>query len=625
MAAASAARVRTSRILAPDTVVRLDDRGRWRAFSPHPLPSYPDTLTDRLAQWAAEAPDRTFLAVRQDDGAWRRLTYAAAHESMRRVAQALLDRGLSADRPVVILSGNGIEHALVALAAMHVGIPYAPVAPSYSLVSRDYRTLGLVVSAMEPGLVFADNGPAFAGAIASLEDTSAVHIVTCHPSNAFHATPFDELVSTVATSAVDEAHRRVGPDSVAKVLFTSGSVGAPKGVINTQGMLCANQEQIRTVMAFLADEPPVLCDWLPWNHTFGGNHNFGLTLYNGGTLYIDAGTPTAAAFATTLTNLSEIATTAYFNVPRGFELLLPALESDPALSRVFFSRLQMLFYAAAGLRQEIVDAFERVAVDACGERIPWVTGLGSTETAPFAMCTGPMPEPVAGRIGVPVPGVELKVEPVGALLFEARVRGPNVTPGYWRDDALTSAAFDEDGFYGMGDAIEPVDPADLTRGFLFRGRIAEDFKLATGTWVRVGPLRAALLAHFGDLIQDVVIAGPDRADIRLLVFPNLATWRRLSGAPADAATRKCLEHPATLERFSTALAAFAATRTGSSTRVEHAILLEQPPSLDAAEITDKGSINQKAVLQHRRFLVDQLYGAPGPGLLVDVSRRSVDA
>ncbi len=623
MAAMPSAPLRASRILPPDTIVHVDERGRWRASSPHPLPSYSTTLTDRLAYWAEQAPDRTFLAVRRNDGGWRRLTYAAALEATRRIAQALLDRNLSAERPVVILSGNGIEHALVALASMHVGIPYAPVAPSYSRLSKDYRTLGLVISAMEPGLVFADNGPDFAPAIASVRPASDVDIVTCSPADSLPSTLFRELASTDATAAVDDAHRRVGPDSVAKVLFTSGSTGFPKGVINTQRMLCANQEQIRTVLAFLADEPPVLCDWLPWNHTFGGNHNFGLTLFNGGTLYIDAGTPTPAAFATTVVNLREIAPTAYFNVPRAFELLLPVLESDRELRRVFFSRLQMLFYAAAGLRQGIVDAFERVAVEACGERIPWVTGLGATETAPFAICTGRMPEPAAGRIGVPVPGLELKMEPVGAL-FEARVRGPNVTPGYWRDPVLTRAAFDEDGFYAMGDAIEPVDPTDLTRGFVFRGRIAEDFKLATGTWVRVGPLRAALLAHFGDLVHDVAIAGSDRADIRLLVFPNLATCRRFLGAPPDEPGRACLEHPTILERFSTALASFAAAQTGSSTRVEHALLLEQPPSLDAAEITDKGSINQKAVLQHRRTLVEQLYGAPGPSLLVDVSRGSVD-
>ena len=619
-----AAPLRASHILPPDTVVHVDERGRWRAVSPHPLGSYPATLTDRLAHWAGQAPDRTFLAVRRDEGGWRRLTYAAALEAVRRIAQALLDRRLSPARPVVILSGNGIEHALLALASMHVGIPYAPVAPPYSLLSNDYRTLGLVISAMEPGLIFADEGPDFARAIASLRCGPDVEIVTCRPAESLRCTSFAELASGAATTAVDDAHRRVGPESVAKVLFTSGSVGTPKGVINTQRMLCANQEQIRTVMAFLADEPPVLCDWLPWNHTFGGNHNFGLTLYNGGTLYIDDGKPTAAAFAITLANLREIATTAYFNVPGGFELLLPALESDRELSRVFFSRLQMLFYAAAGLRQEVVDAFERVAVEACGVRIPWVTALGSTETAPFAMCTGPMPEPIAGRIGVPVPGVELKLEPVGDLL-EARVRGPNVTPGYWRNPALTRAAFDEDGFYAMGDAIEPVDPADLTRGFDLRGRIAEDFKLATGTWVRVGMLRAALLDHFGSLLQDVVIAGHDRADIRVLMFPNLATCRGLAGAPSDAPARESLEHAAVLEQFSAGLASFADAQTGSSTRIEHAILLEEPPSLDAAEVTDKGSINQKAVLQHRWKLVEQLYGAPGPGLLIDVSRRSVDA
>ena len=536
MGAMPSAPLRASRILSPDTVVHVDERGRWRAFSPHSLRSYPDALTDQLAHWAEKAPDRTFLAVRRDDGGWRRLTYAAALEATRRIAQALLDRNLSADRPVVILSGNGIEHALVALASMHVGIPHAPVAPSYSLLSYNYRTLGLVVSAMKPGLIFADDGPGFARAIASLPRAADVEIVACRTADSLRSTSFVELASTVATAAVDDAHRRVGPDSVAKVLFTSGSTGVPKGVINTQRMLCANQEQIRTVMAFLADEPPVLCDWLPWNHTFGGNHNFGLTLFNGGTLYIDAGKPTADAFGTTLANLRDIATTAYFNVPRGFELLLPALESDRELSRVFFSRLQMLFYAAAGLRQEIVDGFEQVAVEICGERIPWVTGLGATETAPFAMCTGPMWEPEAGRIGVPVPGVELKVEPVGAL-FEARVRGPNVTPGYWQNPALTRAAFDEDGFYQMGDAIEPVDPADLTRGFVFRGRIAEDFKLATGTWVRVGPLRSALLAHFGD--NDLQV--PVKIAQEQLGHSSISTTLNIYTHVVDASHRKAIE------------------------------------------------------------------------------------
>ena len=324
---------------------------------------------------------------------------------------------------------------------------------------------------------------------------------------------------------------------------------------------------------------------------------------------------------TTLANLREVATTAYFNVPRGYELLLPALSSDAAFRRLFFSRLRMLFYAAAGLRQETADEFERLAIDTRGEPIPWVTGLGATETAPFAMCTGPMAEPVAGRIGVPVPGVELKAEPVGALL-EARVRGPNVTPGYWRDPERTAASFDGDGFYRMGDAIELVDPADPTRGFNFRGRLAEDFKLSTGTWVRVGPLRAALLAHLGDLVQDVVIAAPDRDDVRVLIFPNVATCRRIAGAASDSPLPATLGHAGVVERFTALLSAFAAAQSGSSTRVAGAMLLEEPPAIDGAEVTDKGSLNQKAVLRRRHALVDELYGAPGSSLLIHVSERT---
>jgi feruloyl-CoA synthase len=608
-------------MLPADAVVSRDARGRLRIRSPHALGPFPATLTERLVEWAERTPDRTFLAARRPDGDWEHLTYRMALDRARRVGQALLDRGLSADRPLVLLSGNGLDHAVIALAALHVGVPYAPIAPAYSLLSQDHRTLACVCAAMRPGLVFAADGPAFDRALASLALPADVEVVTGTPAPSVRSTPMAALLDVSATARVEDAHGRVGPDTVAKVLFTSGSTASPKGVINTQRMLTANQEQLRTVLAFLADEPPVLCDWLPWNHTFGGNHNFGLALYNGGTLYIDAGTPTPAGFATTAANLRGIAVTAYFNVPRGYDLLLQALRGDAAFCRHFFARLQILFYAAAGLRQEVADAFTALAIESCGERVPWVTGLGATETAPFALCTGAMPSPMAGRVGVPAPGVELKLEPVGTTL-EARVRGPNVTPGYWRDAALTAGAFDEDGFYAMGDALGLVDSGDPSRGFTFEGRLAEDFKLSTGTWVRVGPLRCALLAALGALVHDVVIAAPERDDVRVLIFPSLAACRLLADAPATASTEQVLAAPAVRSHVADALAAFSATQAGSSTRVVRALLLADLPSIDAGEITDKGSINQKAVLRRRAASVDALYGAAPSAFLIESGERT---
>ncbi|MCU1329422.1 MAG: lcfB 2 [Bryobacterales bacterium] len=549
----------------PDGVIYVRSR--------HGLPAYPAKITACLEHWAATAPDRTFLAERGASGDWVRITYADTLRRVRAVAQALVMRKLNG--PVAILSGNGIDHALLGLACMYVGTIYAPISPAYSLVSAELSTLRYLLHRLRPALVYANDACKFQRALA-LASACGAQVMT------------GALAEQPPEPAVDDAHRLVGPDTVAKVLFTSGSTGRPKGVITTNRMLCSNQEMLRTVLAFLAEEPPVLCDWLPWNHVFGGSHNFGIVLYNGGTLFIDEGKPTPTGFAATLRNLREVASTAFFNVPRAYELLVPALRADPAFARHFFSRVKIIFYAAAGLNQRVWDDLRDIAVAACGEEILMVTGLGATESSPFALCTGP-DGAAAGRVGLPVPGVELKLVPLGEKI-EARLRGPNITPGFWQDDELTRAAFDDEGFYRLGDALLPADPDDPQKGFVFDGRITEDFKLSTGTWVSVGPLRERFLTWCRGAAVDVVLAAPDRAFVTALIFP----------APGVGA----MELRPMLESF-------AQRATGASTCIQRALVLDEPPSIDAGELTDKSAINQKAVLRNRASLVEELYmGSP---------------
>jgi feruloyl-CoA synthase len=579
--------------------------------NPTALGPYPVALTDRLVEWAGKAPGRTLAARRDANGQWQHLTYADALDRVRRVAQALLDRRLSAERPIVILSGNSLDHLVLALAAKHAGIPYAPIAPAYSLQAREFDALRFVFEQMQPGLVFAEDTTAFQRALTAVVPAGVEVVGSPSGATGHAATPFDALLRASATDAVERAHAAVTGDTTAKILFTSGSTGRPKAVINTQRMLCSNQEMIRTAMAFLADEPPVICDWLPWNHTFGGNHNVGLVLYNGGTLYIDDGRPTPDGMGITVRNLSEIATTAYYNVPRGYEMLMPYLKRDAAFRRHFFSRVKLLFYAAAGLGQRFWDELRDVAIDACGEEIMMMTGLGATESSPYALSTG-SDGAVSGRIGLPVPGVEVKLFPVGTKL-EARLRGPNVTPGFFRQPELTAASFDEEGFYKLGDAVAWVDDRDPALGLVFDGRLNEDFKLSTGTWVSVGPLRVKFLQHFGGLAQDVVIAAPDRPFVTALVFPALDACAALApDLPSGAAADQVVSHPAVRARVSSLLDDFGREQTGSASTVARMILLTTRPSLDAREITDKGSLNQKAVLDHRSALVDDLYADPPP-------------
>jgi feruloyl-CoA synthase len=580
--------------------VRMEHRadGAILLRSPHPLAPYPRRLTERLAHWAAAAPARRFIAQRRADGAWRALTYGETYARVRAIGLVLLERGLSQERPLAVLSDNDIEHALLALACMHVGIAYVPISSAYSLVSTDHAKLKYVIGHLTPGLVYAADEARFAKAVAA-----AVPAGTEVWTGAGFVS-FAREASSKNLDRVDAAHAAVGPDTIAKFLLTSGSTGQPKAVINTQRMLCSNQQMLTQALPSLQQQPPVLVDWLPWNHTAGSNHNFGLVLNHGGTLYIDEGKPVPGLIEKTVANLREVGPTIYFNVPRGYEALLPLLRTDERLRKTFFSRLGLLQYAAAVLPQPVWKAYEELAVQTCGERILWITGYGATETAPAAMFTS-RGAARAGTVGLPVDGVEMKLVPVADKL-EARFRGPNITPGYWRQPELTKAAFDEEGYYRTGDALRFVDAADPAQGFEFDGRTTEDFKLSTGTWVSVGPLRAKINAACSPWVQDVVIAGHDRDRLGALVFPNAVVCRDMSATEVR-------------ERLRPVFQQLAQAGTGSSTRVARALVMETPPSIDASEITDKGSINQRAVLKTRAALVERLYADPPDPTIIVVS------
>jgi feruloyl-CoA synthase len=541
--------------------------------SPQELAPYARCVTEWLAQWSDKTPDRVFLAERKG-ASWRKLSYRETYGAVRRIGQALLDRGLGAGQPVAILSDNSVDHALLALGAMHVGIPVAPVSPAYSLMSKDFGKLKHIFGLVKPGLVWTADPEKFKPALDAV---------------GAKATPLEPLLETNPGSTLEREHAKVGPDTVAKILFTSGSTGVPKGVINTHRMLCANQQMIAQAWPFLEDRPPVVVDWLPWNHTFGGNHNFNLVSRNGGTLYVDGGKPVPGLVETTARNLGEVPPTLYFNVPRGYELLLPFLEKDAALRANFCRNLDVLFYAAAALPQNLWERLEKI-FRMENREVAMLSAWGSTETSPLATSVH-FRIGKAGVIGLPVAGCELKLAP-NASKLEVRVRGPNVMPGYFGNAELTRAAFDEEGFYRIGDAVKLADPADPAKGIVFDGRVAEDFKLSTGTWVNAGALRVKLIAAADPLIQDAVITGHDRSEIGALVFTSVAA--------------KDLPPEQVRARLSSALKKLA-EEGGSSMHPARLLLMSEPPSIDANEITDKGYMNQRAVLERRAALVEKLY------------------
>ncbi|MDN7179507.1 feruloyl-CoA synthase [Caballeronia sp. SEWSISQ10-4 2] len=589
--------------------VSEDSNGSLRVRSTTPLGPYPDRVIDRLFEHAAEAPERTLVARRSPDGQWQHVTYAQGAAAARSIGEALLARGLSAERPVAILSGNSLQHALVALGCMCAGVPYVPVSPAYSLLDKSYAKLRHILSMLTPGLVFVDDGARFAAALREAVPADVEAVVGKTPPADRTSTSFDQLVATMPTDVVERARAATGPDTIVKFLCTSGSTKMPKAVINTNRMWSSNLVMETAAWPFLAEEPPVFVDWLPWHHTFGGNQNFGLTLFHGGSLYIDDGKPTTDGMAVTLANLREISPTVYFNVPKGWEEIARALERDAGLRATFYHRLRMQFYAGAALEQPVWDRLHASAVAHCGERIVMNTGLGMTETAPSALMIVET-EVMAGQIGVPLPGMELKLVPVGdgqSRKLEVRYRGPNVTPGYWRAPEQSTEAFDEDGFFCSGDAVRWLDPKDHDRGFVFDGRVAEDFKLNTGTWVSVGPLRQRVIATGSPYVGDVVVTGHDRHEIGVLIVPNLAACRQLAGASHDAPPAMVYAHPDVVAMFGALVERLYADGTGSASRVARGALLDPPPSLVTGEVTDKGSINQRMVLAQRATTVEALY------------------
>lgn len=587
----------------PSVDVKTTENGTIYISQKSGLPAYTDKITECLLHFANVKPDHTYLADRGTDGEWRRITYRQALEKVLALSQFLIDHNVSVDAPVVILSANSLEHALISLAATHIGAASAPISPAYSIVSKDFSRLKDCIDAITPALIFVQEADIFMPAIKAAIGAE-IPILTTSKATGGRFIAYEDAVNTTVTDQVGAAYDKVGPDTIAKFLFTSGSTGSPKAVINTHRMISSNAMMSREAFTFFKDEAPILLDWAPWNHTAGGNKLFYIALFNGGTLHIDDGRPTAKDLHKTIRNIKEVSPNWYFNVPKGFEALVSVMKEDEELRQAFYKNLKMMWYAGAALAQHTWDDLQRLAVQTIGKQVVIGTGLGATETAPGAVyCT--WPQSIAGNIGLPTKGSVLKLVPLDGK-YDARVKGPHVTPGYWRQEELTKKAFDDEGYYMFGDALRAVDPNDYDQGFLFDGRTAENFKLNTGTWVATGALRSKFINHFGDAVNDVTITGANEQFLGALVFPNQAVLSKITDMP-NAKLTDILANSKVREFFEQKLNELAATNTGSSTLIRKLILVDVPPSLESNELTDKGSINQRAVLSNRPQLVEEIY------------------